>query len=439
MASGSDGMLKTLVKIVFFGALLAFIAAVFAAVLLLEPAPRVADSAPPSPQDVAATRDFVRGVRAALSAQTGAPASFSTDLDTLNAAVKLGARFIPGFRGTVALDGGVVEGHASVPVRIGRATQWLNVTLAAPEFDGQLALSKARFGRVDLPASFALGLLRVGGNLVLGNAMGDTITRAASRMEVEGRDLRFTMALGEMGGNGIMRGIFGTLRGSDMPGSEDIARYYNDLREAMERGDLPVEGSYLPYLLFTLEAAERGAAREGAANAYTSALFALTLVCGAQDFTLIVGGLVTGDLDGGRVWSKACSEVTFNGRIDSRRHFTTAAAIQAASNRGFAVSVGEFKELHDTLKAGGFDFTDIAANNSGIRMSNAFMAAPLADWAGLRARIKGENDVIISFGGVPTIMSDAEFKERYGDIDSERYNTQLAEIEARIDTLALHR
>ena len=58
-------------------------------------------------------------------------------------------------------------------------------------------------------------------------------------------------------------------------------------------------------------------------------------------------------------------------RHDSRLHFITAAALKAASNRGFAVGVGEFKELYDSLSGdNGFDFTDLAANNSGIRLSD---------------------------------------------------------------------
>jgi hypothetical protein len=144
-------------------------------------------------------------------------------------------------------------------------------------------------------------------------------------------------------------------------------------------------------------------------------------------------------MDGGRTWTKDCADVTFNGRIDSRRHFTTAAALQAASNRGFAVSVGEFKELNDTLKAGGFDFTDIAANNSGIRMSNTFMGSEPRLWPELRARLQGENDVIIPYDGIPQIMEQSAFAAAYGDIDDPRYTAMLARIEAKIDELPLHR
>ena len=431
-------MLKSLLTWTLLAALAALLVAAVALVMVLEPTPRVIQHTPPSPADVQQAKGFVRGVRDALNTQTGEPAPFSTNLASLNATLKLGARLIPGFRGEMEPAFDQVIGHASIPVPFTNGGRWLNATLAAPPFEGEFKLSQAQIGPIHLPPGMTLTLLRVGANIIFGNQLGDTVTSAARAMTIDGSNLRFTLVMDQVGGNGIMRGVFGTLRGRAMPGDDEITRYYYLIREAMESGELPTEGSYLPYLAFTLAAAEHGAEQEGADNAYTSAMFALTLICGARDFTLVVGGLVTGDLDDGRAWTKNCSNVTLNDRIDSRRHFTTAAAIQAASNRGFAVSVGEFKELNDTLKAGGFDFTDIAANNSGIRMSNRFMGAPLHDWPMLRERVQSEHDLIVSYDGIPQIMSAVDFSATYGDIEDPRYLTMLNQIERKIDQLSLH-
>ena len=258
-------------------------------------------------------------------------------------------------------------------------------------------------------------------------------------MQIEDDKEAFGIAMDEIGSNGVMRGFFGTLRGADMPEPHEIDRYYLLIRTAMDRGELPNKGSYLPYLQYTLEAALEGSRTEGVQNAYTSAIFALTSICGARDFTLIVGGLVGNEPATDKDWKTDCGELTLNGRIDSRRHFTTAAAIQAASNRGFAVSVGEFKELYDTVKSGGFDFTDLAANNSGIRMSNTLMSSPIADWPMALESIQYENDVIVAFDGIPQIMSGIEFLSTYGDVDSPEYYAMLSRIEAKIDVLSLHR
>jgi len=430
-------MLKTLLKWTLFGAFAALVLATVALVIVVQPTPIVTEQTPPSPTDVQQAKRFVRGVRLALNTQTGEPAPFTTDLAALNGTLKLGARLIPGFRGQMEPSFDEVIGHASIPVPFTGSGQWLNVTLAAPSFEGDFKLSRAQVGPIQLPPGVTLAVLRTGANLVFGNHLGDAVTSAAKQMTIDGSNLRFVLAMDQVGGNGIMRGVFGTLRGRAMPGVDEITRYYYLIREAMENGELPTEGSYLPYLAFTLAAAEDGAEQESADNAYTSAMFALTLICGAKDFSMF-GGLVTGDLDNGRAWTKNCSNLTLNDRIDSRRHFTTAAAIQAASNRGFSVSVGEYKELNDTLKAGGFDFTDIAANNSGIRMSNLFMGASLQDWPALRARVQAERDVIVSYDGIPQIMSEADFNRTYGDIDDPRYLAMLNQIERKIDQLSLH-
>ena len=225
-----------------------------------------------------------------------------------------------------------------------------------------------------------------------------------------------------------------------MPSPAEIDRYYVLIRAAMERGELPQEGSFLPYLRFALQAAMEGATQESLQNDYTAAIFGLTKACGARDFTLVVGRLAGDDLRTFGDWQTSCQAVTFNGRVDSRRHFVTAAAVEAASNRGFAISVGEFKELYDSISgAGGFDFTDIAANNSGIRMSDYLMALPLQAWPDALARIAQESDVIVRFEGIPQIMPEAEFRARYRDVNSPEYFDELGRIEAKIDGLGLYR
>lgn len=153
--------------------------------------------------------------------------------------------------------------------------------------------------------------------------------------------------------------------------------------------------------------------------------------------TLVVGslGVVASDIP--RHWQTECSDLTLNDRIDSRRHFTTAAAIQAASNRNVSVSVGEFKELNESLY-GGFDFTDMAANNSGIRMADLFMATPVEDWSRLIARIASDKDVIIAYDDIPQILTQEAFSAQFGELDSDRYLAMLDRIETRIDDLALH-
>lgn len=410
------------------------------AALMLQDTPLLEASAPPSPQDVAATRQLVRDIRSVSKASSDSGVVLQTDVAQLNSAIRLGARFVDGFRGRVSNSPEALVGEVSVPVPWVSGQKWLNLSGRVPPFDGPFTLSTVTVGQTNIPPGLALFLARTGGNLILGNQFGDRVLGAASAMTLSGEAVAFRLALDDMGKNGLMQSAFGTLRGADMPGPEEIESYHRQIRAAMADGQLSQTGSFLPYIRFALAAAYENSTPETLPNAYTAAIFGLAKVCGAKDFAVIVGRLAFDVAEFSDGWSTSCDAVTFNSRIDSRRHFITSAALQAASNRGFSVSVGEFKELYDTISgAGGFDFTDMAANLSGIRMSNRFMAAPAAEWPELLTLLETENDVIIPFDGIPTLMPDTQFKARFKDVQSPAYKTQIAEIEAKIDNLELHR
>ena len=437
----SRAMLRGLFKLVFTLVTLLILAAGVFVLTVLQDEPTVTRDTTPTPENVQDARQFLRDMRASVQAgATGSEAPFSVTQAQLNSVLTLGARFVPGFRGQMEVADNRVTGIASVPMPYSNNGKWINLSAGAPAFEGAFALDQARVGNISLPPGLALEIGRLFLNTAFGNSIGDTALSAATGMTIKGDVVSFNLNIDDIGKNGVMRGVFGTLRGNDMPQTADIDRYYRQLRQAMDSGALPVQGSYLPYLHFTLAAALEGSRTEGIANAYTAALFALTRACGARDFTMVVGGLAGGEKAQEPTWQQDCSEMTLNGRIDSRRHFTTAAALQAASNRGFAVSVGEFKELYDSrhLTKGGFDFTDLAANNSGIRMSNRLMAASADAWPALLARMTTEHDVIVDFAGIPPLMPRVDFVAAYGDVDSPAYQAELERIETRIDALALH-
>ena len=106
-----------------------------------------------------------------------------------------------------------------------------------------------------------------------------------------------------------------------------------------------------------------------------------------------------------------------------------------------AFAIGEFKELLDSNRGGsGFSFDDIAADRAGIRFAETLFAG------GKRAELKtskldqlrSEKAIMPSIKGLPSGMTEAEFKRRFGDIDSDRYKNILAVIDKRIDKLAFH-
>lgn len=71
-------------------------------------------------------------------------------------------------------------------------------------------------------------------------------------------------------------------------------------------------------------------------------------------------------------------------------------------------------------------------------MSDLFMFQPRSVWPNLIEKMKAESDFLGSFEGVPGIMTEDVFKERFGDVNSPAYREMLARIEANIDRTTLH-
>ncbi len=71
-------------------------------------------------------------------------------------------------------------------------------------------------------------------------------------------------------------------------------------------------------------------------------------------------------------------------------------------------------------------------------MSDLLMSKGAAEWPALLNRIQKESDLIVSYEGIPMIMTEAEFKDLYKDIESVAYHEMLSFIEAQIDKAALH-
>lgn len=407
--------------------------------LMVEDAPLVEAGPPPAPSDVVSARKLVRDLRLATNLQTDGGAPLTTTIPQLNSAVRLGARLMPGLRGDVTIDNNALIGRASVAVQWIGGQKWINVTGTIPEFDGTLSLQEVTVGGWVIPPDIALGTAQRIANLYFGNGIGNNLTSAATAMQIEGGDVAFSVSLSEMGDNGLVRNIFGSIRGEEFPAQEQIDAAYIRLRMAMDDGTLAVTGSFSPYLQFALQDALDNSGSDGLANAYTSAVFGLTRACGPRNFGTLVGRLAITTTAPDREWATDCTEITLNDRIDSRRHFIASAALRAAANRGISFAIGEFKELHDTVSgAGGFDFTDISANLSGIRLTDRFMGLPRDQWTASIASLKSETIYIIDFDGIPGLMPEDEFLQSYGTVESAPYQAMLRLIEGRIDQLSLH-
>ena len=346
---------------------------------------------------------------------------------------------MPDYRAKTEVADDTVRITAALPVPWSDGTRWLNPRAAIVPFEDRFALHHVQLGGREVSPDLAPRLARLGGNLFMGAGAGDALFDAPAAMAIDGDRIIFALRLNREGRSEVIRGVFGALRGGAMPASGRVDHYYVQLREAMDRLEAPVEGSFVPLLRLAITMAYEQGDDITAADEFTAAIMALAKACGAVDFRLIVGPTAGGRSEELGAWRTSCNRLKLADRIDLRRHFVTAAAIKAASNRGFAVSLGEFKELHDSISgAGGFDFTDILANNAGIRLADLFISRPHAEWPALLDRMQTESDVLPVLDGIPDLMPRDQFEERFGDIDSREYRAMIDQIEARIDRTGLH-
>lgn len=408
--------------------------------VFLQDQPAIGPMPPPEPEDVRVTRAFYAQVRAATSGAPGAPETVTLSADTLQSALRLGSRLARDYRAETAIMDETVRMTIALPVRWPGGARWLNLQVAIAPFDDRFALSHAQLGGRPVPPGLALDLARVGTNILLGAGAGDTLFDAASAMVIEGNEMIFALRLNHEGRSNVIDGVFASMRGGDLPAPARIDHYQAQLRAALAQMDAPSGGSVLPLVRQAITLAYAQSIEATAAYEFTAALLALANLCGAADFHLVVGPVAGARTEEQGSRHTRCNALTLGDRIDLRRHFVTAAAIKAVSYRGFAVSIGEFKELHDTISGGsGFDFTDIVANNSGIRLATLFLSHPRARWPELLDRMQVESDVLPTLEGIPERMPRDQFEAQFGNIDSAAYRTMLDLIEARIDGTALHR
>jgi hypothetical protein len=292
---------------------------------------------------------------------------------------------------------------------------------------------------VALPPESALATARALANLALGERRGDVAFSALRALEIVDGAALLTLDLDDAARRSVMDAVRDAVA-ADLPRPEAINRIHDAILSAVDAGVIPWPSDMAPFLRFALSQALAGDPATPLPERYAAAAFALAKACSPSGYGRLLAPMV-GDATGTPPERRGkCSAATLAGRKDSREHFVISAALRAASNRGVSVRIGEYKELDDSLPGGsGFDFSDIAANRAGVRLSDRMMAAAPEEWPALIARIDGESAFAPPLSALPQRLSDAEFARLYGDVESTEYRELIALIDARIDRLALYR
>ncbi|TYO88776.1 hypothetical protein [Oceanicella actignis] len=426
--------MKTFIRLALSGAVLLPLALGLA---LIEREPLVATPLRATPEGAKAVKRLFHRVRA-VTVEPVAEPTVEASVADLEHVMAFGARVYPGLRGAAERVAQGIRLRLSAPVPFAPGLGWINAEAVIPAFDQGPRLAAARLGRLDLPPELALGAARLGANLILGERFGDRLLAAVPRLELTPEGGRATLAMSDADRKRLFRRLAGTLRGGDLPSPQAVAAHLRALQEAEAQGVLAGRGSLTPYLRFIVEQAMRRARPGEERQELAAAIFALNAACGSQPFSVLIAKMSGKDAPP-PPRTAVCRKVTLAGQDDKKRHFVTSAAIEVASTMRISLTMGEYKELMDSIDRWGFEFADIAANVSGLRFVEAFMNADPARWPELLARVKDEDSVLIRFDDLPGKLSRDEFVARFVNADSPAYREVMRRIEARAAALPVAR
>ena len=391
--------------------------------------------AAPQQQDARHARDIVLALEH-IDRREERSGRLEGSIEEWNGLFRILARSDPRLRAEAWVDDGALVLAASVRLPPGPGPERLSLRARMPPFDGTPRLSSLRIGRLHLPPGAALRLAAALLDRQFGQGSAEAVTSTLTGLWIDGDRVGFHLVLPPGTEGQVGRELLTGAHGRPLPGRDDVDDLIAELVRRVEDGTLQRRGSFLPWLQTAVDLAIDHADPEDPEVTLLAVFLALDRMCGSGALMRL---LPEPDEAGGRRIrppSGACRG-SLRDRGDLRQHFVTAATIRLLSSRGVAVTAGEAKELSD-LDSSGFDFTDIAGNNSGIRFVAQLAATPPEGWPAIRALMQSEDDVMISLQGLPRALSATAFRIRFGEVDSPAFRAVIDEIEARIDRLPVH-
>ncbi|RDE18097.1 hypothetical protein DV711_18430 [Motiliproteus coralliicola] len=318
--------------------------------------------------------------------------------------------------------------------------KFLSLQLQLPVSPNQLRLTDLQLGQLQLPDSWTQRLLPSLVKLVLGQQQGQLLLDLARLEQIQNDQLQLRIQPPVEPERQLSR-LLERLRGFDDDlGFEPawVAKYYDELL-LLGQGLEPRKWVSLNYFLAPLMRSVQQQAPDGEQHLHArSAILALSLYQGSFRFEQLTGPVLSEPQRRQRPHYRTL----LRGRIDLRQHFVYSAAIQVLADAGSSYAIGEFKELLDSVAGGsGFSFADLAADRAGTLFAMRVSRDP-QQAAELLTRLDQplrESDLMISIDRLPEGLTEAEFQQRYGDINSEAYRRMTEQIDQRLLALRLYR
>jgi len=396
--------------------------------LAIDAQPAVALAQPPSVADIAhATRLLQQhDPRRALPGITRAAVISAHELEQLLAQGARRAGAEP--RAQVVLALGAATVRLSLPLPANPLGRWLNLQASLRQTTGLPAVDSLQLGRLPVPgwlAEWALPrALRAAGL----QAQGRLAQQVVSQVGFNSQQVVVAFAWPE----DFQQQVANTLVPPDEQArlqayAERLATLTTELRRELgARTPVPLPRLLQP--MFAL-AQQRSVSSRAPAKENRAAL--LALAC------LVNGASLSALVPQAQHWPKPrMLTVTLAGRVDSPQHYLVSAALAVEAGGPMADAIGLYKEVADAHGGSGFSFNDLAADRAGTRFGLLAARAPALLQARLAAVLQ-ETDLLPPVADLPENMQDPQFRQRFGGIGAPAYRALMADIEARLDKLAL--
>ena len=397
----------------------------------LEEEPLVVRSGPADYATVADGKAFVKRIKIQVEASGVEGTTLTVTEAELDQLSKIGSHTFKWLSTDFDIEGYGINSRMSVQLPQNPFGAYLNLgAQVRPSSDG-IGIDRLSMGPLSIPGRWLLPLAAQLADAILRDRQASLLLAGVSGIQIAG-DTVLLMVSPPPDAKAHLKQAVRTLQAYRLPaGEEERVTHYYDLlavEGARARGRSQSLSEYLGPLM---AAAKERSLRGSAVAENRAAIWALAIYFSNGGIEALVGKLVSSQRD----LVRSPYNVTLAGRQDLMTHFVSSAAITLASQQGISIAAGEFKELLDSGDGGsGFSFVDLAADRAG----NQFVALATANEADARML---QNQLLanaseVSFfpdtSGLAEGLSDGQFRQQYGEVDSERYLQQVELIDRRI-------
>lgn len=355
--------------------------------------------------------------------------------DELNALIKGGVGMLPRVSSRVDINRfGMLAGvSAELPIPENPLGRYVNVRAAiAPSEDG-LNITRLAVGRIELPPAIVRPAVRLALDRYVGPDKGQPIVDSIRSVRVQ--DDRLAIAFRPP--PALVEDFKAAAKRQMTVSHPRTVRAYYEHLLALHARQGGRQTSLAAYVKPLFQLARQRSETRDAARENEGAVIALAMFFGDPRFERFVGEVRTPEMrDRGSI-----GRVVLDGRHDFLLHFAISAGLALTGGDAAANLIGEIKEVKDSSGASGFSFNDIGADRAGVRFARQAVSGQAAAqrFQERLAALSGERDFFPPVADLPEGLSVAEFRSRYGDVNSPAYKRMIDEIDRRIDAIPLYR